>query len=86
MGQDKHRKVVGQRYGLSRTRQLLIYGIFLICVVGAYMGLKAAVSHLDKAPAHSPAKAPWAQPGAPQTPLGGFEPPKPGQKGPTHFQ
>jgi hypothetical protein len=86
MGQDKHRKVVGQRYALARSRQFLYYGLFIAFVVAAYFGLKTAVDQLDKAPAHDPAKAPWAQPGAPQGPLGGFEPKKADQKGPTHFQ
>ena len=86
MGQEKHRKVVGQRYGLSRARQFLFYGLFLAFVVVAYIGLKAAVDSLDKAPAHDKDQAPWSKPGAPQGPLGGFEPSHPGQKGPTHFQ
>jgi hypothetical protein len=28
MGEDKHRKVVEKRYGLSTTRRLVYYGIF----------------------------------------------------------
>lgn len=86
MGQDKHREVVGQRYSLSRTRQFLYYGIFVAFVVAAYIGLKAAADSLDKAPAKDPDKAPWSKPGAPQGPLGGFEPPRPGNNGPTDFQ
>jgi hypothetical protein len=87
MGQDKYRKVVGKRYGLSRARQFLFYGIFLAVVVAAYIGLKAAADSLDKAPAHDTDQAPWSKPGAPQGPLGGFEPRKPDEKGsPTHFQ
>jgi hypothetical protein len=86
MGQEKHRKVVGKRYGLSRARQIVYYGIFVVFVVLAYIGLKAGVGQLDKPPAHNPNKAPWSKRGAPQTPLGGFEPSRHGQKGPTHFQ
>jgi hypothetical protein len=84
-GEDKYRKVIGQ-HNPNRGRQLLYYGIFIAFIVVAYVGLSAAVDQLDKAPAHDPAKAPWAQPGAPQGPLGGFAPRKQGQKGPTHFQ
>jgi len=84
-GEDKYRKVIGQ-HNPNRGRQFLYYGIFIAFIVVAYLGLSAAVDRLDKAPAHDPAKAPWAQPGAPQGPLGGFAPRKPGQKGPTHFQ
>ncbi len=86
MGQDKHRKVIGQRYGASRARQLLYYGIFVAFLVVCYVGLSAAVSHFDKKPAHFPATAPWSKKGAPQGPLGGFEPRKAHQTGPTHFQ
>ena len=84
-GEDKYRKVIGQ-HNPNRGRQLLYYGIFIAFIVVAYVGLSAAVDQLDKAPAHDPAKAPWAQRGAPQGPLGGFAPRKQGQKGPTHFQ
>jgi hypothetical protein len=84
MGQDKHRQVVGQRFGASRARQLAYYGIFIAFVIGAYLGLKAAADQLDKAPAHDPDQAPWSQQGAPHGPLGGFVPP--GHKGPTRFQ
>jgi hypothetical protein len=85
MGQDKRREVIGQRYGASRARQLLYYGIFMAFVVAVYIGGQAAVSHFDKAPKHDKAQAPWAQPGAPNAPLGGFEPRKADQKGPTRF-
>lgn len=84
MGQDKHRQVVGERFGASRARQLAYYGIFIAFVVGAYVGLKAAADQLDKAPAHDRDQAPWSQQSAPQGPLGGFVPP--GHKGPTRFQ
>ena len=86
MGQDKHRKVSGQRYGLSRGRQLLYYGLFVAFVIGAYIGLKAAADTLDKAPAKDPDKAPWSKPDAEGGPLGGFTPSSPNQKGPTDFQ
>lgn len=86
MGQDKRRQVIGQRYGASRARQFLYYGIFLAFLVVLYIGGQAAVSHFDKAPKHDKAQAPWAQKGAPDNPLGGFQPRKSGQKGPTRFQ
>jgi hypothetical protein len=84
-GEDKYRKVIGQ-HNPNRAKQFLYYGIFIAFIVVAYLGLSAAVDRLDKAPAHDPAQAPWAKPGAPQGPLGGFSPRKPGEKGPTHFQ
>ena len=62
MGQPKKRQVVGHSYGPTRRRQLAYYGVFLAFVVVAYLGLKVAVSQLDKAPPKpdKPA-APWAQ-------------------------
>jgi hypothetical protein len=85
MGQDKHRKIVGQTYGPTRRRQLTYYGIFIAFVVLVYIGASFAVSQLDKAPAKPdhPA-APWAQGNAPQDPLGGFSTDVKG--GVTHFQ
>ncbi len=86
MGHEKHRKVIGQRYGASRGRQFLYYGIFVAFIIGAYIGLKAATDSLDKAPANDPDQAPWSKPNAPPGPLGGFEPETPGQSGSTDFQ
>ena len=86
MGQDKRREVIGQRYGASRARQLLYYGLFIAFLVAIYVGGQAAVSHLDKAPAHDKDQAPWSKSGAPQQPLGGFEPRTRNPKGPTRFQ
>ena len=85
MGQDKRRQVIGQRYGASRARQFLYYGIFVAFLVVIYIGAQTAVSHFDKAPKHDKAQAPWAKANAPDEPLGGFEPRKTGQKGPTRF-
>jgi hypothetical protein len=85
MGQDKHRPVIGQ-HKPNRAKHLAYYAIFVAFVIVAYIGLNAAVNHFDKAPAHDKASAPWAQPGAPQIPLGGFEPSHSHQRGPTHFQ
>jgi hypothetical protein len=85
MGQDKRRQVIGQRYGASRARQFLYYGIFVAFLVAIYIGGQAAVSHFDKAPKHDKAQAPWAKANAPGEPLGGFEPRNSGQKGPTRF-
>lgn len=86
MGQDKHRQVVGQRVGASRTKQLAYYGAFVAFVIVAYLGFKIAVDNLDKAPAHDKAQAPWSQKKAPDQPLGGFTPKTKGEKGPTNFQ
>lgn len=86
MGQEKHRTVIGQRYGASRTRQFIYYGAFIAFVIAAYIGLKAATATLDKAPAKDPDQAPWSKSDATGEPLGGFEPEPSGQKGAADFQ
>ena len=86
MGQEKHRTVIGQRYGASRARQFIYYGAFIAFVIAAYIGLKAATATLDKAPAKDPDQAPWSKSDATGEPLGGFEPEPSGQKGAADFQ
>jgi hypothetical protein len=85
-GQDKHREVIGQQYGINKGRQFVYYAIFLVCVALAFIGLRQLATSLDKAPTHDPDKAPWSRPNAPQEPLGGFAPHKSGHKGPVRFQ
>lgn len=66
MGQDKHRSVIGHAYGPSKARQFAYYAVFVAFIAALYFGAKIAVDELDKAPTHNAAKAPWAQPDAPQ--------------------
>jgi hypothetical protein len=73
MGQDKRRTIIGESYAPSKARQLVYYGIFLLFLVGLYLGGKVAIDQLDKAPAHDSAQAPWSKPNAPQTPAHRFQ-------------
>jgi hypothetical protein len=84
MGKDKRRQVVGQSYGPTRQRQLAYYGIFVAFIVVLFVVGSYAIGQLDKAPSKIQAQAPWAQPNAPQDPLGGFSTDNRG--GVTHFQ
>lgn len=59
MGQDKHRKIIGEGYGPSRGRQLLYYGVFIGVIVALFIGGKIAVDELDKAPTKDRDQAPW---------------------------
>jgi hypothetical protein len=68
MGHDKRRQVVGKSYGASAAKQAAIYGAFVALVIALAFGAKILIDHADKPPAHNAAQAPWAQPGAPQTP------------------
>src|SRR5438477_2490301 len=47
MGNDQRRSVVGHSYGPSKTRQLLLYGIFLAVVAVLVIGGKLLVDALD---------------------------------------
>ena len=60
MGLDKRREVVGGRYSASATRQIVTYAIAVVVAIGIFIGLKALISDLDKAPAHPTAQAPWS--------------------------
>lgn len=68
MGKSKRREVIGHSYGPTRARQLAVFGIFFACVAVLFIGGSKLVSKLDEPPKSNPAKAPWAQPGTPQTP------------------
>ena len=65
-GKDKRRAVVGQSYGPSAKRQLVLYGIFLAVVVALVIGGKILIDTLDQPPDTNANAAPWGQPGAPQ--------------------
>jgi hypothetical protein len=67
-GKDKRRSVVGNSYGPSKTRQATLYGIAVGVVVLLAIGGKLLADKLDQPPDHITAKAPWAQPDAPQRP------------------
>src|SRR3954447_8165631 len=69
MGKDKRRPVVGQSYGPSKTRQLLLYGVFLAVVAvlafGGYLLIQSQDTGVGK---NVPNTAPWSKPGAKQIP------------------
>jgi hypothetical protein len=69
MGKDKRREVVGHSYGPSKTRQVLLYGVFLLCVGALFIGAKLLVNALDTPVGNDvPHSAPWAQQHAKQRP------------------
>jgi hypothetical protein len=68
MGLDKRREVVGGSYGPSVARQATLYGIFVAVVVALGIGFKLLADELDEPPNNTRDTAPWANPGAPQTP------------------
>jgi hypothetical protein len=66
MGLDKRRGVVGEKYGAGLAKQATVYGVFLAVVVALVIGGKLAIDELDKGPAVSEDRAPWAQDDAEQ--------------------
>src|SRR3954451_19902538 len=69
VGKDKRRPVVGQSYGPSKTRQLVLYGVFLAVVAvlafGGYLLIQSQDTGVGK---NVPNTAPWSKPGAKQIP------------------
>ena len=67
MGLDKRRSVVGQSYGPSKARQLVVYLVFLAVVAALVVGGIILVNNLDTSVGKDvPHSAPWANPGAKQ--------------------
>src|SRR3954452_21736192 len=67
MGRDKRRSVVGQSYGPSKTRQLVVYLGFLAVVAALVVGGIILVGALDTGVGKNvPNSAPWAKQGAKQ--------------------
>ena|SRR5689334_14120401 len=68
MGLDKRRRVVGQSYGPSKTRQFALYGIFLAVIVALVIGGIILVGKLDTGVGKDvPHSAPWSKPGVKQS-------------------
>src|SRR3954451_23196907 len=69
VGKDKRRPVVGKSYGPSKTRQLVLYGVFLAVVAvlafGGYLLIQSQDTGVGK---NVPNTAPWSKPGAKQIP------------------
>jgi hypothetical protein len=68
MGLDKRRAVVGGSYSPSFGRQATLYGVAIAALIALVIGFKLLADKLDEPPEHISNTAPWAQPGAPQTP------------------
>ena len=69
MGLDKRREVIGGNYSASFGRQVMIYAIVAVGVIGAGIGLKALADHLDQPPSHVADQAPWTGTNKKPTPL-----------------
>ena len=66
MGLDRRRAVVGQQYGATVRKQLLVYGIFLAVVVGLGILFLTVVSNVDNKEIPLEDTAPWTAANASQ--------------------
>ncbi len=73
MGKPRRRKVIGETYGPTKTRQIALYVAFVAVIAAVFFGGKLAIDKLDKPPEHIEAQAPWAQPDSPQLPPQQFQ-------------
>jgi hypothetical protein len=68
MGNDKRRQVIGQQYGATVRKRLLVYGAFVAVIVVAIIAFLTVVSSYDNRDIELKDTAPWTQAGAPQSP------------------
>jgi len=68
MGQPRRRPVVGQQYGATVRKQLLVYGIFIAVLVGVGILFLTVVSNVDNKEIPLEDTAPWTQATASQDP------------------
>ena len=59
MGNDKRRPVIGQQYGASAKKRLIVYGIFLVVVVALAIGFLTVVNGVDNKEIPLEDTAPW---------------------------
>ena len=68
MGNDKRRSVIGQQYGASARKRLLVYGIAVLVIVLAVIAFLTVITGIDERDIGLEETAPWAADDAPQTP------------------
>ena len=66
MGNDKRRRVIGQQYGASARKRLLVYGIAVAVIVLVVVAFLTVVTNVDNRDIPLKATAPWAAENAPQ--------------------
>jgi hypothetical protein len=64
MGNDKRRQVIGQQYGATVRKRLLVYGAFVGVLVVAIIAFLTIVSGYDNRDMELEDTAPWTQAGA----------------------
>jgi hypothetical protein len=68
MGNDKRRQVIGQQYGATVRKRLLVYGAFVAVIVVAIIAFLTVVNSYDGRDIELKDTAPWTQAGALESP------------------
>jgi hypothetical protein len=68
MGNDKRRAVIGQQYGASARKRLIVYGVAVGVMVLVVVAFATVVSSVDNRDIAVENTAPWAQAGVRQEP------------------
>lgn len=66
MGNDKRRPVIGQQYGASARKRLIVYGIAVTVLVLVVVAFLTVISGVDERKIALKETAPWSASGAPQ--------------------
>jgi hypothetical protein len=66
MGNDKRRPVIGQQYGASARKRLLVYGVAIAVIVLVVVAFMTVISGIDNKEIALKDTAPWSGPDAPQ--------------------
>lgn len=64
MGNDKRRDVIGQQYGASARKRLVVYGIAVAVIVLVVVAFMTVVTGVDNKQIALEDTAPWSGPGA----------------------
>jgi len=66
MGDDKRRSVIGQQYGASARKRLIVYGIAVTVLVLVVVAFLTVISGVDERKIALKETAPWSASDAPQ--------------------
>ncbi|MFN8113477.1 MAG: hypothetical protein U0R51_09795 [Solirubrobacterales bacterium] len=64
MGNDKRRPVIGQQYGASARKRLIVYGIAIAVIVLVIVAFMTVISGVDNKEIALEDTAPWSGPDA----------------------
>lgn len=66
MGNDKRRSVIGQQYGATAKKRLIVYGIAVAVIILVIVAFTTVIRGVDERDIALEQTAPWAQPDSQQ--------------------